>query len=118
VSRDAAFAELVVAGGTARGVVRPERVRHLCEGHFPGDPIVPGAHLVGLMAAVAGAALAPAGAGPELAEIERAAFIARVTPADDVVVTAHRDGATRVQAEVHAGETCAARGTFRFRVSP
>jgi len=117
VSLDAAFAQLVVADGVARGVVRPECVRHLCEGHFPGDPIVPGAHLLGLMADVARAALTAADARPELAEVERAAFLARVTPSDEVVVTAQREGATRVQTEVHNGEACAARATFRFRVS-
>ena len=118
MSLDAAFAELVVADGTARGVVRPERIRRLCEGHFPGDPIVPGAHLVGLMADIAGEALAPRSARRELAEVERASFLARVTPADVVLVTARREGATRVRAEIHTGEACAARATFRFRTSP
>ena len=118
MSLDAAFAELTVADGAARGVVRPERIRHLCEGHFPGDPIVPGAQLVGLMADVAGVAIAPVSTRPDLVEVERASFLARVTPADVVLVTAQREGAMRVQAEVHTGDACAARATFRFRMSP
>ena len=118
MSLEVVFGELVVADGTARGVVRPERVRRLCEGLFPGDPLIPGVHLAGLMAELAGAALAEDGKLPELAELERASFLARVTPDEPVVVTARREGRTRAHAEVHTGGACAARATFRFQTSP
>ena len=47
----------------------------LCAGHFPGRPIVPGSHLVGLMVDVAG--LIASGVGVEL---RRAVFRAPVGP--------------------------------------
>jgi len=111
------FGEVAVADGAARAVVRPEHVRRLCEGHFPGEPLVPGSQLAGLMGELAGAAIAEDPSAFELVEIERASFVARVTPDGPVVVTARRDGGTRAHAEVHAGGTCAARATFRFRAA-
>ena len=117
MSLEATFGEVAVADGAARAVVRPEHVRRLCEGHFPGEPLVPGAALAGLMAELAGAAVAADGGAFELVAIERASFVARVTPDAPVVVTARRDGGTRAHGEVHAGGTCAARATFRFRAA-
>jgi len=111
VSADQRFAELAVADGVARATVRPEHARRLCDGHFPGDPIVPGAFLAGLMAEVA-AALVPGGA--RLAEVERAVFLARVTPDEAIIVTARLEGASRAAAEVHTPAACVARATLRF----
>jgi 3-hydroxymyristoyl/3-hydroxydecanoyl-(acyl carrier protein) dehydratase len=103
------FAALDVDGTTARGVVRPEHARALCEGHFPGDPIVPGAHLAGLMAEVA-ATLARG----RLAALERCVFVRRVAPDAPIVVTARRADPARVEADVRTGDTVAARATLRF----
>jgi hypothetical protein len=55
VALEAAFAAVTIGDGTARGVVCRAHARRLCEGHFPGEPIVPGAQLAGLMAELAAA---------------------------------------------------------------
>lgn len=109
---DAVFAEVTIDAGVARGVVRREHARRLCEGHFPGQPIVPGAYLAGLMAELAATLTAPA-ATP--AALERCVFLARVAPDGEIVVTARRTGPTHVDAEVHRDGACAARATLRFR---
>jgi len=74
-----AFTRVTVADGAARRVVRREHARRLCEGHFPGQPIVPGAYLAELMAELAATVVASATA---LAALERCVFFARVTPED------------------------------------
>jgi len=110
VALDAVFSEVTTDAGTARGVVRPEHARQLCEGHFPGRPIVPGAYLAGLMAELAAtltAATAPA-------VLERCVFLAQVAPHGEIVVTARRADPTRVEAQVHRYGVCAARATLRF----
>jgi 3-hydroxymyristoyl/3-hydroxydecanoyl-(acyl carrier protein) dehydratase len=103
------FAALDVDGTTARGVVRPEHALALCEGHFPGDPIVPGAYLAGLMAEVA-ATLARG----RLAALERCAFVRRVVPDAPIVVIARAAGSGLIDAEVRTGDATAARATLRF----
>ena len=109
---EAPFAEVTIAESAARGIVDRTHARRLCEGHFPGEPIVPGAQLAGLMAELAAALVAPTAA---LAALERCVFLARVTPADEIVVSARRVAAMRVTAEVRHRGTCAARATLRFR---
>ena len=109
---EAAFAALTIGDGVARGVVRRAHALRLCEGHFPGEPIVPGAQLAGLMAELAAALVAPTAA---LAALERCVFTARVTPEDEIVVSARRVAATRVDAEVRRRGASAARATLRFR---
>jgi 3-hydroxymyristoyl/3-hydroxydecanoyl-(acyl carrier protein) dehydratase len=111
VPGDLPFGDLAVTAGVARATVRPEHARRLCEGHFPDDPLVPGAFLAGLMAEVA-AALFPDGAA--LVEVERAVFRARVTPDAPIAVTARLEDATRAGAEVHTRGACVARATLRF----
>jgi 3-hydroxymyristoyl/3-hydroxydecanoyl-(acyl carrier protein) dehydratase len=111
VPRGLPFHDLAVTDGMARATVPTEQAHRLCEGHFPGEPIVPGAFLAGLMADVA-AALFPGGA--RLVEVERAVFLARVTPDVPIAVTARREDATHAAAEVHAGAACAARARLRF----
>ena len=108
---EAAFAALTIGDGVARGVVRRAHALRLCEGHFPGEPIVPGAHLAGLMAELAAALVAPTAV---LAALERCAFLTCVTPEDEIVVSARRVAATRVEAEVRRRGACAARATLRF----
>jgi len=111
VPGDPPFHDLAVADGIARATVTAAHARRLCDGHFPGDPIVPGASLAGLMADVA-AALFPGGA--RLVEVERAVFLERVTPHAAIAVTARLEGETQVAAEIHTRGACAARATLRF----
>lgn len=106
------FAEVEVADGVARGRVRPAYARALCAGHFPGDPLLPGAYLAALMSALASRLCdAP------LRELVRCAFHKRVRPDDEIVVTARIAGAA-VEAAVQVGGACAARAVLRFGGAP
>jgi 3-hydroxymyristoyl/3-hydroxydecanoyl-(acyl carrier protein) dehydratase len=101
--------------GVAHSIVPRPRLVALCAGHFPDDPIVPGAYIAGLLAEVAALAV-PSGA--RLAEIERCTFLAPLRPSDDVMLVATRaetaaDG-TIVEAELQAGGECVARARVRF----
>jgi 3-hydroxymyristoyl/3-hydroxydecanoyl-(acyl carrier protein) dehydratase len=103
------------APGVARSIVPRPRLEALCAGHFPDDPIVPGAHIAGLLAEVAALAVGP---GARLAEIERCTFLAPLRPSDDVMLMATRitraPGSTVVEAEAQAAGECVARARVRF----
>ncbi|HWP66737.1 MAG TPA: hypothetical protein VNO26_12565 [Candidatus Limnocylindria bacterium] len=101
--------------GGARAVVSRERLHALCAGHFPDDPIVPGAYVAGLLAEVGALA---AGRGARLVGIERCTFLEPLRPTEDAVVTAARgtpgpDG-LGVACEVSVRGRPVARGLLRF----
>ena len=103
----------------ARALVRRAHARRLCAGHFPGDPLLPGAYLAGLMADLAERLIAARGGrAAELSEVVRCVFLDRVRPDDEIVVAARLDatrgGRTSVETKVLIGERCAARATLRF----
>jgi 3-hydroxymyristoyl/3-hydroxydecanoyl-(acyl carrier protein) dehydratase len=106
------------AEGGARTVVPRAQLEALCAGHFPGDPIVPGAYVAGLLADVSALAAAAGAARPVLAEVERCTFLAPLRPAGDALLVASPPargaGGTTVAAEVRMGDRCVARGRFRF----
>jgi 3-hydroxymyristoyl/3-hydroxydecanoyl-(acyl carrier protein) dehydratase len=104
------FERVTIAGEAARAVVRAAHARALCAGHFPGDPILPGAHVAGLMAEVA-AALVGGRAAP--AEIECCTFLFPLRPDAAIEVLAARAG-DAVEAEVRADGRPAARARLRF----
>ena len=112
----AAFENLVIDGDTGRATVRRDYLVHLCEGHFPGDPLVPGAYLAGLMADVGWAVVVARVKAAALAAIERCVFLAPVRPGRDVAVSVEHDGTGRVVAEIRVDGECAARSVLRFRV--
>jgi len=103
------FAEVVLVDGVVRARVRPAYALALCAGHFPGDPLLPGAYLAAHMTEVA----ARLQNGAALRELVRCTFHRRVRPDDEIVVTAHGAGET-VLAEVRVAGVCAARATLRF----
>jgi 3-hydroxymyristoyl/3-hydroxydecanoyl-(acyl carrier protein) dehydratase len=110
-----AFTEIAIGAGEARATLRREHLDELCRGHFPDDPLVPGAMLVGIMAELACLMMGEPDRAPTV--VERAVFLQRVVPRTDVTVTAtRRDG--RVDAEVRVAGTPAARGTFVFGTFP
>ena len=104
-----AFADVTLTGGVVRARVRPAHARALCAGHFPDDPLLPGAYLAALMTEAA----ARLHEGAALRELVRCAFHKRVRPDDEIVVTARLAGATTL-AEVQVAGVCAARATLRF----
>jgi 3-hydroxymyristoyl/3-hydroxydecanoyl-(acyl carrier protein) dehydratase len=103
------FAEIELGDGIVRARVRPAYARALCAGHFPGDPLLPGAYLAALMAELASRLCN----GALLRELVRCAFHKRVRPDDEIVVTARGAGAT-IHAQVQVAGACAARATLRF----
>ena len=103
------FASTALEHDAGRGVVRPEHALALCAGHFPGDPFLPGAYLVELMAALAERVAAPA----RVRTIVRCAFARRVRPGSEIVVTVRASG-TLVEAQLEAGGEPAARATLRL----
>jgi 3-hydroxymyristoyl/3-hydroxydecanoyl-(acyl carrier protein) dehydratase len=107
---DSAFESVAVTDGIARAVVRPAHVRRLCDGHFPGDPIVPGSALAGLMADVA----ARLDDGRTLRELVRCAFHVPVVPDDEVEIVARRGDGGAIEAEVRTGRGRAARARLRL----
>jgi 3-hydroxymyristoyl/3-hydroxydecanoyl-(acyl carrier protein) dehydratase len=122
------FDELTVADGRAHAVVRRAHAERLCEGHFPGDPIVPGAYLAGLMVEVAAALVARSASLPHssrgaadpvrLLAIENCVFARRVVPHEPIAVVALPAAAAidekRVDVEVQTRDGCAARARLRF----
>ncbi len=103
------FARVAIEGGTARGVVHREHAVALSAGHFPGDPFLPGAYLVELMAALAERVAAPARVGPSV----RCAVARRVRPDTEIVVTTRAEGAL-IEAKLEAGGERAAHATLRL----
>jgi len=103
------FARVSIEGDTGRSVVSREHAEALSAGHFPGDPLVPGAYLVELMAALAERVAAPA----RVRAVVRCAFARRVRPDSEIVVTAHAAGLL-VEAQLEAGGEPAARATLRL----
>jgi len=108
--RAAGFVDLTRSAAGLAGRVRPARAGALCAGHFPGEPLLPGAALVALMAELA--ALLADAREPPLA-VDRAVFRHRVTPHDTLVVTARRDRG-RVQATITSGGRVVAWAVLRF----
>jgi 3-hydroxymyristoyl/3-hydroxydecanoyl-(acyl carrier protein) dehydratase len=111
---DTIFQELTIANASAAAVVLPAYAAALCAGHFPGNPLIPGASLARLMAALARALVGTA----EPAVLVRCTFHLRVTPEDRISVSARLDqrgtSGTEVTADVRVRDRCAARARFRF----
>jgi 3-hydroxymyristoyl/3-hydroxydecanoyl-(acyl carrier protein) dehydratase len=108
------FEAMTIADGDAYAVVRRAHAERLCAGHFPGDPLVPGAFLAGLMADVALWLVGQSAEGVLPLEIVRSVFLAPVRPDAELTVSAHARGPHGVDAEVHSAGRCAARATFRL----
>jgi 3-hydroxymyristoyl/3-hydroxydecanoyl-(acyl carrier protein) dehydratase len=109
---DAPFTTVTLDAGTARATVSPAHALRLCAGHFPDDPLLPGAYLVELMADLA-ARLLRVDVPPS--EIRRCVFHARVRPTGAIALTARRAGAATVDVEVSVDGTHAARARLSFQ---
>ncbi len=71
-----------VVGGDATARPQAALLEALCAGHFPGDPIVPGAWLLALVVRTA----RPLGPDGVMPVVKRCRFRAPVRPSDEVVV--------------------------------
>jgi 3-hydroxymyristoyl/3-hydroxydecanoyl-(acyl carrier protein) dehydratase len=101
------FERVVIEDAAARGIVRREHATALADGHFPGDPFLPGAYVLELMVELAERVAAPA----RVDAIVRCAFARRVRPDTEIVVTARASGG-RVQAELATDGEPAASATL------
>jgi 3-hydroxymyristoyl/3-hydroxydecanoyl-(acyl carrier protein) dehydratase len=90
-------------------VAVPEDLRYL-EGHFPGDPIVPG--IAQLALAERAARLAHADLGPPRG-VRRLKFSARIDPGDALSIALSRTG-DNVRFIISRDETECSRGTIVF----
>ena len=108
---DARFADVTLAGERAHATVVPAHARALCAGHFPDDPLLPGASLLDLMADVAARLL---GVDDPPRAVRRCVFHARVYPSATIVVGARRVGDGVVEAEVIVDGARAAQATLAF----
>lgn len=103
-------------GRTVRVPVRvPEDLAYL-EGHFPGNPIVPGvAQLVSLAEVRARAAWPELG---PVAGVRRLKFMRGLYPGDELVVELTRtEDAARVTFRIRCGDAECTKGTLLFRAS-
>lgn len=87
----------------------PIDLRYL-EGHFPGNPIVPGVAQLLLVERAIRRAFPELGAPKGLARLK---FEARIDPGDDVVVELDRAD-DKVRFSIVRGETTCSRGTLRY----
>jgi hypothetical protein len=114
---DDVFDEVRTDAGVVRGRVRRAHARALCAGHFPGEPLLPGAYQAGLMATLTTRGLAAGCATPPiLVEVAHCVFRARVSPEEDIEVVAwlEPDREGLVSAELWTHGRCAARARLRF----
>ena len=111
--RDFEFGAEERDGATVRVPVRvPDDLAYL-EGHFPGDPIVPGvAQLVPLAEARARIAWPDLGG---VAGVRRLKFMRGLRPGDELVLVLEREPeAPRVKFRIAAGQDECTRGTLLF----
>ena len=117
-SDDDPFVDLVVTATNARATVRRAHAARLCDGHFPNDPLLPGAFIAALLADLGAQLVGTSESPAPLAEVVRCVFRRRVRPDDDIVLVATRGHRPLlVNAEVQAGGIVAAVATLRFEAS-
>jgi len=114
-----AFADVTVEAGTVRAVLARDQARALCAGHFPDEPLVPGAYVAGLLSQLASRLLADDDPTRRVVEVVRCVFLHPIRPDADVCMTARRDEDTTassvlITAEVEIDGRCAARALLRF----
>lgn len=84
-------------------------------GHFPGDPIVPGAYLLAWVVAAADRALAADGDARRVVAVARVKFLRPLRP-DEAFRCAWRDGGDTLRFDVGTGAGAVAQGTLRLQL--
>lgn len=107
----APWSDLSLRDGVLHARLDPEQAHRLCAGHFPGNPLLPGSTLAGLMAMLAARLL---GSNARVAALERCVFRSPVRPDRKITVSARRTGPGRVEAEVRNEGRPAARAWLVF----
>jgi 3-hydroxymyristoyl/3-hydroxydecanoyl-(acyl carrier protein) dehydratase len=111
VAEPPAFTHLEARERNLTATVDPRFAATLAEGHFPGEPLLPGSAMLDLM--VRAARALTDGRDP-LAGIAHAVFRRRVDPADRIVVRVRRGAGAAVEATVRANGADAASARLRF----
>lgn len=104
--------------GSAEAILDGAAIAILADGHYPGDPILPGAHLLGALVDLA-AHIAPPGTA--LRGVERCTFHAIVRPSAEVTLRVRAlpsEHGMRFEAEALIGTQRAGRATFLFGGAP
>jgi len=93
--------------------------------HFPGNPVLPGIHLIEGLAQTAGALLQTTSGGlmALMVSIERVRFLAFARPGDqlrlEVTIEAYEEGkAARIRGDARAGEKLLASARLGFQLIP
>jgi len=110
------FATVAIARDTARAWVHPRRAAELCAGHFPGDPFLPAAALVGIMAELGAILVGSPGRAP--AVVERALFHRPVRPHEQLEVIGERAEMHTVATELRVGSERRVQALLRFDGCP
>jgi len=109
------FATVAIEGGVATGIVDPRHAARLCEGHFPGDPLLPGSALVALMADLGARLFSDTRHTAQPVALPRCVFAVPVRPGGPITIVARRlPDATGVEAEIRLPTGRAAYATIVF----
>ena len=114
------FRDIRVEGRRVEALVLPDYLLTLCSGHFPGDPLVPGATLIALVADLVVGAFEIEFRRLRSIRLRGIAFLRPVRPDSPLILASHwdHDGA-HIVARIHASVAgkLALRGSVIFEGS-
>jgi len=111
VAEPPVFTRLVAGERGLTATVDPRFAAAAADGHFPGEPLLPGSAMLDLMVR---AARALTDDRDPLAGVEHAVFRRRVDPAARIVVRVRRGAGAAIEATIRANGADAASARLRF----